>query len=232
MRYLQLAAIAAFAAAAHPSAAATTTLDFSGAICGASGAESCSNSATIGQSYGDSAVLDVGYRSIVSSTNATYQNFLKYWSASYGDLSGVVWGGDDPTTIRSEIKLTPIAGYEVALLSLDAGCYLNRASCQTLDYDISSGSGTGIAAGSTATLFPGHATLAVNSAYFSDGIFLRWGPDSYDVGLDNIVFDVRAIAPPSVGGVPEPSSWALMIGGFGLVGGAMRRRTGLATVAA
>jgi PEP-CTERM motif len=25
-------------------------------------------------------------------------------------------------------------------------------------------------------------------------------------------------------GVPEPASWALMIAGFGLVGGAMRRR--------
>ncbi|HEX8445326.1 MAG TPA: FxDxF family PEP-CTERM protein [Sphingomonas sp.] len=28
----------------------------------------------------------------------------------------------------------------------------------------------------------------------------------------------------SVAAVPEPASWALMIGGFGLVGGAMRRR--------
>ncbi len=28
----------------------------------------------------------------------------------------------------------------------------------------------------------------------------------------------------SGGGVPEPASWAMMLGGFGLVGGAMRRR--------
>ncbi|MGL4542109.1 MAG: PEPxxWA-CTERM sorting domain-containing protein, partial [Polymorphobacter sp.] len=28
--------------------------------------------------------------------------------------------------------------------------------------------------------------------------------------------------------VPEPSSWAMMIAGFGLVGGAMRRRLGAA----
>ncbi|WP_185965043.1 PEPxxWA-CTERM sorting domain-containing protein [Glacieibacterium frigidum] len=39
-------------------------------------------------------------------------------------------------------------------------------------------------------------------------------------GGNTLTFDV---APP-VGGVPEPASWALMIGGFGLVGGAMRRR--------
>ena len=30
------------------------------------------------------------------------------------------------------------------------------------------------------------------------------------------------------GGVPEPASWAMMLGGFGLVGGAMRRRQRIA----
>jgi len=30
--------------------------------------------------------------------------------------------------------------------------------------------------------------------------------------------------PGAIGGVPEPASWALMLGGFGLVGGAIRRR--------
>lgn len=29
---------------------------------------------------------------------------------------------------------------------------------------------------------------------------------------------------PTVAAVPEPASWAMMIGGFGLIGGAMRRR--------
>jgi len=38
----------------------------------------------------------------------------------------------------------------------------------------------------------------------------------FQAGLDN----VSVIG----GGVPEPASWAMMLGGFGLVGGAMRRR--------
>ena len=38
--------------------------------------------------------------------------------------------------------------------------------------------------------------------------------DSYGGYLDNI----------SISGVPEPTSWAMMIGGFGLVGGTLRRR--------
>ena len=39
-------------------------------------------------------------------------------------------------------------------------------------------------------------------------------------GIDNLVFTPNAVAPV----VPEPASWAMMIAGFGLVGGTMRRR--------
>lgn len=39
-------------------------------------------------------------------------------------------------------------------------------------------------------------------------------------GIDNLTFTPAATA----GAVPEPATWAMMIVGFGLVGGAMRRR--------
>jgi hypothetical protein len=33
------------------------------------------------------------------------------------------------------------------------------------------------------------------------------------------------VVPDAIAAVPEPASWAMMIGGFGLIGGMMRRRS-------
>lgn len=38
--------------------------------------------------------------------------------------------------------------------------------------------------------------------------------------IDNLTLGIDGIGP----GIPEPGSWAMMLGGFGLVGGTMRRR--------
>ena len=203
--------------------AATTILDFSRSICGGAGNAPCNDGTQIGQNYGDSAAVDVSYRSITASTGVTFESFLKHWGPNYGNLTSVVWGGADGSNYISEIKFMPSAGFEVALLGFDAACYLNRVSCQTLNYGITSGVGAAIASGSSALLSGSSSAIAVNSAYFSDGIVLKWGPDGYDAGLDNIRFDARAIT----AAVPEPATWAMMILGFGLIGGAMRRRSGL-----
>jgi hypothetical protein len=45
-----------------------------------------------------------------------------------------------------------------------------------------------------------------------------------DFGLDDISLIRQTGNTSVVGGVPEPASWAMMVGGFGLVGGALRRR--------
>lgn len=50
-------------------------------------------------------------------------------------------------------------------------------------------------------------TLSTNGSYGTQGI-----------GVANLSFGMA-------GAVPEPASWALMIGGMGMVGGALRRRT-------
>lgn len=204
--------------------AAETILDFSGDICGESGTESCGNGTRIGQSYGDTAVQNVSYRSFLAATGATSEDYLKFWAGGYGDLSNVVWGGTNPSEFTAEIVITPIAGYEVSLTGFLAGCYQNRASCQTSPFSVTTLSGATLGGGTIVSPGPdGHATIGVNSSYVTDGIVLRWGPDSYDTGLDDIRFDVRAVA-VDPGAVPEPASWAMMIGGFAATGAAMRRR--------
>lgn len=45
----------------------------------------------------------------------------------------------------------------------------------------------------------------------------------FGVGLDNVVMTSAPLPPPPVSGVPEPSSWLMLIAGFGLVGGWQRR---------
>ena len=58
----------------------------------------------------------------------------------------------------------------------------------------------------------------ITSIQFSDGFDENW--HGITVGFEN------------AGAVPEPATWAMMIGGFGAIGGAMRmrrRRTSLAT---
>lgn len=50
-----------------------------------------------------------------------------------------------------------------------------------------------------------------------------WNDDFGGIGFDNLKFDVKSVFVP--GGVPEPTTWAMMIAGFGLAGAAMRRRT-------
>lgn len=50
------------------------------------------------------------------------------------------------------------------------------------------------------------------------------GDGSFNGRGQNWAFDVLNVDTAEIPGVPEPATWAMMIGGFGLVGAAMRRR--------
>ena len=52
-----------------------------------------------------------------------------------------------------------------------------------------------------------------------------------DFGLDDISLSRQVSNTSVVGGVPEPASWAMMVGGFGLLGATMRRRKTAVTFA-
>jgi hypothetical protein len=52
---------------------------------------------------------------------------------------------------------------------------------------------------------------------------------STQIGFNDPLIDAVSVEAVRNGGVPEPAAWAMMLAGFGLVGGAMRRRGTLAT---
>lgn len=199
-----------------PAFAVDVVLDFSGDICGTAGNQSCGNYSEIGQNYGDVAgLLDVSHRSVNVSNGSTYEPFLKYWSTGYSNLTGVAWGGGGSTGQYSEITFTAGAGQQVTLNGFQFGDYLDRSytsSATILD------AGTLQVLWSSGTFDPpGGAALGFAPAVSSStGLILRWGPDGYDTGIDNISVSITA--------VPEPGTWALLLGGAALLAARARRR--------
>ena len=90
----------------------------------------------------------------------------------------------------------------------------------------------------SASPYVDYAGFSYSTAAQSYGLF--WGnaarsraaPGSYgecyasgcNFGVSGTYNDVTGLSLVSVGGVPEPSSWAVMLAGFGLTGAALRRR--------
>lgn len=64
-------------------------------------------------------------------------------------------------------------------------------------------------------------TLSPTSSGYANPQAAAWGVIAGNLDL-NVGVAATAAA---VGAVPEPATWAMLIGGFGLIGGAMRRRT-------
>ncbi|MCW5759751.1 MAG: PEP-CTERM sorting domain-containing protein [Phenylobacterium sp.] len=72
---------------------------------------------------------------------------------------------------------------------------------------------------------PGRMTITVNGGTFNEGLFgLNEGKKH---GL-KVAAEFHWDNNPTFGAVPEPATWALMIGGFGMAGATLRRRRSLA----
>lgn len=225
---ISTAASLAFGAAGAVSAATITTLNFSGNICGVGNDEACGDGSGIGQNYGDSVGVDVS-SAVRIAADDTVVGPLRYWGLGYGDLTGIAWGNTASSAFEGTFTFAPNAGYEVRLLDFAVGCFAGRTSCATFNYKVTAGADTLASANLVSTNFPGSGLIALDTAWVSDSVTLRWGPDLFNTGLDNIRFEWRAIDNGGGGGggagvIPEPATWAMMIAGFGLVGAVARRR--------
>lgn len=173
----------------------------------------CSNYAYILQSYGDVAgVVDVSYAAprVVSDSRS-----LRWWAHSYNDLFGVLWadGGDGDSQAR--ITLAPVGGGVVTLTHFDLGAYSMTTRGTTVNvFEI----------GNATPLYTFSGNVGADSAHTSFdinvssalGLQIEWQDSAFNVGIDNVTF--------TVGAIPEPSTYALMLAGLLACGAIVKRR--------
>jgi hypothetical protein len=152
---------------------------------------------------------------------------------SFGELGDAL---NDVFTVNigANSRITDVA-YNVSLTAFSPS-WLSEATLGFTSSDLSEG----------VFLNPGFADNFSGTASYADSASLTDLGLDFTVGADGILrleffedFDDGSVAPDGVwnsgsitftytpsgaGAVPEPATWAMMIGGFGMVGGAMRRR--------
>ena len=205
MRRFHATAIAAAIGLASASSASATKLTFDGDICGGL---ACTNWAYIDADYGSSATVAVSYYHDV--TNSSPGDQLQWWGTGYSDLPNAAFGGTSDSSGEPAITLAPLLGTSITLNSFDLAPYEGSRQTQVTIFV------NGIVAYST-----GFFTLGATETFTPDitstsPISIEWGPDGYNVGIDNLTFN----------GVPEASTWAMMglgFAGLGLVGYRARR---------
>ena len=213
---------AAAAAALGLALVATTganasVLTFDGNIC--FGGNVCGIGSLIDQTYGDTATVDVQYNRDITDgiyTTGGAGSELSWWDTGYNDLVNVAWGNSAGTPM---IFLKPTTGLTVFLNGFDLGGFPSAQNATQVTIvnglnQVLYASGP-ITAG-TSPFVARHFSFNLSSA---SGIGIQWGPDGFNVGIDNVDFTTAAVT-----GVPELGTWALMLAGFGLAGAGLRAR--------
>lgn len=173
----------------------------------------CTNGGYLNQSYGDVAgALDVSFGQVLQPAGTS----LRWWSAGYNDLWGVPWADGTDTQSQARIELRALNGHAVTLSQFDFGAYPSvPRNANITVYDL----------GTNQSLFHYEGNIGNGSAHqtfgnlnlsSAAGLRIEWRDSAYNVGIDNVVFEVSA--------VPEPSGWALLLAGLGFVGLAAKHR--------
>jgi hypothetical protein len=158
------------------------------------------------------------------------------FSNSYGSSTDfVVWGANEPynadqggATLGNDwdsttTTVTRVGGGKFDLTSIDLGDVFNQGSGGQVRFDFN---------GDSAGTFyvdldnlKGLQTFTFNMTGLISFSYTPLTTQGPWIQVDNVVMDLNQSSP-----APEPASWALMLGGFGFVGSALRatkRRTQL-----
>jgi len=156
---------------------------------------------------------------------------LTYYNPAYlqdGPLSRIVNGTGDANGANNEVTTFEttfsLAGFDAANATISGQALFDNFGTISLN---------GNAIGGTITGFTSLSPFGTNANFFVAGI------NHLDFTLNNIdgpaAFQVAGLTVTAarlpVGGVPEPTSWMLMVAGFGLVGFAARSRKSNAVAA-
>jgi hypothetical protein len=228
--------LAAAAFALAPAAASATILTFDAA----GGVTSFEN---VDQAYGDNVAAAVnaagsygvgaeGYTPNVTVSYGSPGEDPALWTTGYGDLTNILFNDTDFDTTFT-LRFTAASGYLVNLYGFELASFLSGGqTIQGLTIRDVGANTTLFSQGSTLVSGATHNTFSFANALTAGDIELvidltGLNSVSDDIGIDNIRFGQSAV--PSVGaGVPEPSTWALMIAGFGAAGALLRRRRAVA----
>lgn len=211
------------AAMAVPTPASATVVVFGPDSCG--GPNTCADFSVISQGFGDTADVDLSYRSASAPGNSATVA-TRPWRYSDGGLSGgngafVLPNGGTPNQV-AEVRFDLLSTGTITLNSVDFGTYLGSAD--TLSYYLYDTSWSLLTSGSVLLDPLGLTNVAFNLSS-TVGLILQFGEASVGGGIQNISysFDVPP-APPPPPAVPEPASWAMLLVGFSMVGSARRHR--------
>jgi PEP-CTERM motif len=181
----------------------------------------CSNYTSIAETYGTTAELSVNF--VRSSLNLP-----AYWDRGYGNLQGVAFQNNANGTTSGPISSDPLiinftaaAGYLITDFSFDYATYqfsdggpfpptFVSISTNAAGYNGSVYVTSRLMPTALGTFAPGFVPNGTS------GLTLAFGPDNWQMGIDNITIQVSA--------VPEPGEWAMMLAGLGVVGAIARRR--------
>ena len=156
--------------------------------------------------------MNVSYLDVLNPTTSS----LRFWDDGYNNLQNVVFSGGDDANSHGQIVLTAAPGYQVTLVGFDVGAYPYATRNTTVTVSTSSSATTfdysgPVGAGTLATAFSGFGAAGVGNQ-----VRIDWANSAYNVGIDNVHFEVAA--------VPEPETYAMMMAGLAMIGVVARRR--------